>query len=127
MVSMNIYENVVILNPSLNEEELKSAADKISDIIKNSGGEILKIDNWGKRKLAYEVNKQKMGVYLLFLFKSPSTVIKKIEDYFKVFEPIVRFMVVKLDKNQIAALPTEITGISSTSEGASAGVAKAAS
>jgi small subunit ribosomal protein S6 len=124
---MNIYENVVILNPSLNEEELKSAADKISDIIKNSGGEILKIDNWGKRKLAYEVNKQKMGVYLLFLFKSPSTAVKKIEDYFKVFEPVVRFMVVKLGKKQIAALPKEIIGIPATSEEVLAGEAKAAS
>lgn len=124
---MNIYENVVILKPSLNEEELKSAADKISGIIKNSGGEILKIDNWGKRKLAYEVNKQKMGVYLLFLFKSPSTIIKKIEDYFKVFEPVVKFMVIKLGKKQIAALPKEITGIPATTEEVSAGETKAVS
>lgn len=111
MVSMNIYENVVILNPSLNEEELKSAVDKITDFIKNSGGDVLKVDNWGKKKLAYELNKQKMGVYVLFLFKSPSFTVKKIEDYFKVFDPVVKFMVVKLSKKQIAALPKEVTGM----------------
>lgn len=105
---MNIYENAVILNPSLNEEEIKTAIDKISDLIKSSGGRILKIDNWGKRKLAYELNKQKMGIYVFFLFESPSSLIKKIEDYFKVFDPVVKFMVLKLNKKQIAALPKEV-------------------
>lgn len=113
---MNIYENVVILNPSLNEEELKSAVEKITDIIKNSGGDVLKVDNWGKRKLAYELNKQKMGIYLLFLFKSPASTIKKIEDYFKVFDPVVKFMVIKLGKKQIAALPKDVIGIPVTSQ-----------
>ncbi len=108
---MNIYENVVILNPSLSEDEVKSAIDKISDLIKNSGGRILKIDSWGKRKLAYELNKQKMGIYVFFLFQSPSLLIKKIEDYFKVFDPVVKFMVIKLDKKQIAALPKEIFNV----------------
>ncbi|MCL4536905.1 MAG: 30S ribosomal protein S6 [Nitrospirae bacterium] len=105
---MNIYENVVILNPSLNEEEMKSAVDKITDLIKNSGGDVLKIDNWGKKKLAYELNKQRMGVYVIFLFKSPAPVVKKIEDYFKVFDPVLKFMVVKLGKKQIAALPENL-------------------
>jgi small subunit ribosomal protein S6 len=108
---VNIYENVVILNPSLSEDEVKSAIDKISDLIKNSGGRILKIDSWGKRKLAYELNKQKMGIYVFFLFQSPSLLIKKIEDYFKVFDPVVKFMVIKLDKKQIAALPKEIFNV----------------
>lgn len=105
---MNIYENIVILNPSLNEEELKSAVSKITDLVVNSGGEILKVDNWGRKKLAYELNKQKMGFYILFLFKSPASTIKKIENYFKVFDPVIKFMVVKLGKKEIAAIPKEI-------------------
>jgi small subunit ribosomal protein S6 len=108
---MNIYENVVILNPSLSEEELKAASAKISDIITNGGGEILKIDVWGKKKLAYEIGKQKIGFYTMFLFKAPSTLIRKIEDYFKVFDPVLKFMVVKLDKRQVAALPKEVSGM----------------
>jgi small subunit ribosomal protein S6 len=116
---MNIYENAVILNPSLSEEEINAAIDKISDLIKNAGGRILKIDNWGKRRLAYELNKQKMGIYVFFLFESPSSLIKKIEDYFKVFDPVVKFMVLKLNKKQIAALPKEV--ISSIEEKSSTG------
>lgn len=113
---MNIYENVVILNPSLNEEELKSTVDKITELIKNSGGDVLKVDNWGKKKLAYELNKQKMGVYFFFLFKAPSSAVRKIEDYFKVLDSVVKFMVIKLSKKQIAALPKDVTGIPVTSQ-----------
>ncbi len=49
-----------------------------------------------------------MGVYVIFLFKSPAPVVKKIEDYFKVFDPVLKFMVVKLGKKQIAALPENL-------------------
>ena len=107
---MNIYENIVILNPSLNDDELKAAIAKITDIIINTKGEVLKVDNWGRRKLAYEINKQKMGFYVMFLFKAPASTIKRIEDYFKVFDPIVKFMVIRLGKKEIAALPKEATG-----------------
>ena len=108
---MNIYENIVILNPALSEEEMKSAIDKITELITNSDGEILKIDNWGKKKLAYELNKQKMGTYILFLFKAPPSVVKKIESYFKVFDPVIKFMVIKLNKKQIASISAEVLGI----------------
>lgn len=113
---MNIYENVVILNPTLSEEEAKTAVDKITDLVKNGGGEVLKIDYWGKKRLAYEINKQKMGFYVLFLLKAPSAVVKKIEDYFKVFDPILKFMVIKLGKKQVAALPKEVLGVPVTPE-----------
>jgi len=102
---MNIYENIVILNPSINEEDLKSAVNKITDIIASSGGKVLSTDNWGKKKLAYEINKHKMGIYILFVFNAPSSVVKRIEDYFKVFDPVVKFMVIKLGKKQVEALP----------------------
>jgi len=108
---MNFYENIVILNPSLSEQETTSSINKIADLIKGSGGEVLKVDNWGKRKLAYEINKQKMGFYILFLFKSPSSVIRKIEEYFKVFDPVMKFMVIKLNKKQIEAISNDVMGI----------------
>jgi small subunit ribosomal protein S6 len=110
-VVVNIYENVVILNQSLTDEEVKSAVQKITDLITNTGGEVLKHDLWGKRRLSYELNKQKMGIYVLFLFKAPSATIRRIEEYFKVFDPVMKFMVVKLDKRQVAAIPREVLGI----------------
>ncbi|TAN41130.1 MAG: 30S ribosomal protein S6 [Nitrospirae bacterium] len=113
---MNIYENVVILNPSLSEEELKAALDKIGDLVKNNGGEVLKIDNWGKRKLSYELNKQKMGHYIMFIMKTPPLAIKKIENYFKVYDPVIKFMVIKLGKKQIAALPKDVFAVAGAQE-----------
>ena len=100
---MNIYENIVILNASLSDEEIETASGKIKDLITNSGGEILKTDVWGRRKLAYEIKKQKKGFYLLLVFKSPSAAIKKLEGYYKVFDPVVKYLVIKLEKKQAEA------------------------
>ncbi len=107
---MNFYETAVILNPNLSEEEVKSAVDKITGLVTSSGGEMLKVDNWGKRKLAYELNKHKIGLYIFFIFKSPAETIRKLEDYFKVYDLVVKFLVIRLTKQQIAALPKSITG-----------------
>ncbi|HIJ60848.1 MAG TPA: 30S ribosomal protein S6 [Nitrospirae bacterium] len=107
---MNFYETAVILNPNSSENEMKSAIDKISSLITSNGGEILKIDNWGKRKLSYELNKQKYGLYIFFLFRSPAGTIRKIEDYFKVYDIVVKFLVIRLSKPQIATIPKNLFG-----------------
>lgn len=98
---MNIYENIIILNASLTDEEIEAAAVKIKALITNSDGEILKVDSWGRKKLAYEIKKHKKGFYLLLIFKSAPSVIKKLEDYYKVFDPVIKFMVIKLDKKAV--------------------------
>ncbi len=108
---MNFYETVVILTPSLSEEEAKAVIDKITDLIKNANGEVFKAEVWGKRRLAYEMSKQKMGNYVFLLYKASSETIKKLEEHFKVLDTILKFMVVKLGKKQIAALPKEISGL----------------
>ncbi len=113
---MNFYETVVILNPSLGEEESKAVIDKITELLKNAEGEVFKVEVWGKRRLAYEMSKQKMGNYVFFLFKAPPAAIKKLEDYFKVLDIVLKFMVVKLGKKQIAALPKEISGMAAAPE-----------
>lgn len=98
---MNIYENIIILNASLTDEEIEAAAAKVKALITNSGGEILKADNWGRKKLAYEIKKHKKGFYLLLIYKAEPSVIKKLEDYYKVFDPVIKFMVIKLDKKAL--------------------------
>ncbi len=113
---MNWYESMVILNPSLNDEEIKSAIDKVSEQITKSDGEVFKADNWGRRKLSYELNKQKMGIYIFYLFKAPSSTISKIEGFFKVFDPVLKFMVIRLGAKQIEALPKEVLGATVASE-----------
>jgi small subunit ribosomal protein S6 len=97
---MNTYENIVIFNPSLSDEEIETATTRIKDLIASEQGEILKVEPWGRRKLAYELNKQTRGFYTLLLFKAPSTVVKKLEELYKVYDPVFKYMVVKLEKKQ---------------------------
>ena len=113
---MNWYESMVIMNPALNDEEIKSAIDKVSEQITKSDGEVFKADNWGRRKLSYELNKQKMGIYIFYLFKAPSSTIGKIESFFKVFDPVLKFMVIRLGSKQIEALPKEVLGVTVAAE-----------
>ncbi len=101
---MNIYENIVILNAALPDEEINAAITRIKDLVTNTGGETLKADLWGRRKLAYEIKKQQKGFYVLFVFKTPAGTIKKLEELYKVFDPIIKYMVIKLGPKQVKAL-----------------------
>ena len=101
---MNLYENIVIINPSLSDEEIEATTEKIKDLITADKGEILKVEPWGRRKLAYELNKQSRGFFVLLLFNAPSTVVKKLEDFYKVYDPVFKYMVVRLEKKQKEAV-----------------------
>ena len=101
---MNIYENVVILNASLSDEEINAAVVKINDLVTNSGGETIKADLWGRKKLAYEIKKQQKGFYVLFIFKTPAATIRKLEELYKVFDSVIKYMVIKLGPKQVKAL-----------------------
>lgn len=101
---MNIYENMVILNAALSDEEAEAAVGKIKDLIVDQGGQILKVDTWGRRKLSYEIKKQKKGIYILLFYKTPAATIKKLEEFYKVFDAVLKYMVIKLGKKQIQTL-----------------------
>ncbi|MEW6068556.1 MAG: 30S ribosomal protein S6 [Nitrospirota bacterium] len=99
---MNVYENIVIINAALADEEADVAITKIKDFIASNGGEILKVDIWGRRKLACDINKQKKGLYVLLLYKIPSGSIKKLEEFYKILDYIVKYMIIKLNAKQIS-------------------------
>ena len=115
---MNFYENLVILDPALNDKALEEATERIKDLIVKKGGEILKSENWGRKKLAYELKKRTEGFYLLVLFKAPPPAIIELERFYKIYEPVFKFLVIKLKKKQIeSALPaTTETGGSKSPE-----------
>ena len=113
---MNYYENIVIIEPSLGEEELQEVSQKIKETIERYGGEILKEDNWGRRKLAYELNKRNQGYYILYTFKAPSDAVAKLESFYKVFEPVFKFMFIRMDKRQLKQLFDELKKPQETTE-----------
>jgi len=97
---MNIYEEIMILDPGLDDKGVEDTVQKVRDIIIRGGGEILKTESWGIKKLAYELNKREKGYYILFLFKSPPSIISELERHARVTEQIVKIMVVKLQKKK---------------------------
>lgn len=108
---MNYYEKIVIFDPNLDDSSVEGLVEKIKGIITTEGGEIFKIENWGRRKLAYELNKQQKGNYVLLLFKAPPPTILKIEKFCKINDSIIKFMVVRYTKKkQIEAIENADTG-----------------
>jgi small subunit ribosomal protein S6 len=101
---MNMYENIVILNASLADDEIEAAITKIKEFITVQGGEILKVDVWGKRKLGYDIKKHKRGLYVFLVYKIPSSVIKKLEEFYKVFDAVIKQTIIKLSAKQVENL-----------------------
>jgi small subunit ribosomal protein S6 len=97
---VTVYETIAILDASLPDETIEASVERIKDIITGDGGEVLKVDPWGKRKLAYEIKKHARGYYVLILFKAPASTTKKLEEFFRVHDPVFRYMHVKLEKKQ---------------------------
>jgi small subunit ribosomal protein S6 len=97
---MNYYEKVMIIDPNTDDAVVEETVGKIKDSILKQGGEILKTENWGRRKLAYELNKHQKGNYVFLLFKAPSATISELERLCKVLDPVIKFMVVKLTKKK---------------------------
>src|SRR4030042_289577 len=98
---MNVYENIVILNSALSDEEAEAAVTKIKELIAGQGGEVLKVNIWGRKKLAYEIKKQKKGLYVLLFYKTPPATIKKIEEFYKVFDAVLKYLIIKLSVKQV--------------------------
>jgi small subunit ribosomal protein S6 len=101
---MNHYENIVILDASLADEEVEAAITKIKEFVTGQGGEIVKVSIWGKRKLSYEINRQKRGLYVFLVYKTPSATIKKLEEFYKVFDAVIKYSIIRLGAKQIENL-----------------------
>jgi small subunit ribosomal protein S6 len=95
---MNKYETLFILNPSLEEEALNANVEKFKGVIENGGGEVENVDLWGKRKLAYEINKIGEGFYVLINFKADSELPKELDRVFRITDSIIRHLIVNTEK-----------------------------
>lgn len=91
---MNKYESVIIVNPNLDEAALKAVEDKFTGII-NENGKVEKVDKMGKRRLAYEIKKQKEGYYMVFEFESKPEAIAELERIYRITDDIMKYIIVK--------------------------------
>ena len=94
---MNKYELAVIVKPNLDEEALKAEFDGVKELIERFGGTVEKVDDWGKRRLAYEIQKVNEGFYSFFTFSSENNTPNEIEKRMRIKENILRYLIVRKD------------------------------
>ena len=96
--SMKKYELTVVINPNLDEEAVKAELAAVQALVERFGGTIEKVDEWGKRRLAYEINDRTEGFYYLVNFKADSEFPKELERQYKITEGILRTIVIRKDE-----------------------------
>ena len=99
---MNNYETVFILNPVLSDVQVKETVSKFEDFLTAKGAEIVAKEDWGLKKLAYEIQHKKSGFYQLIEFKATGDVIASFETEFRRDERVMRFLVVAMDKHAVS-------------------------
>ena len=92
---MNQYEVLYLITPELDEEANRAVMDKFAGIITGNGGEIVKQDEWGKRKLAYAIDYKTEGYYVLVAFNAPAQLPRELERNFRNDERVLRYMVTR--------------------------------
>ena len=103
------YETIYILRPNTPNEGVAEVNTRIKGVIETMGGKIIKVDNWGKRRLAYEVAKERKGIYLYWLYLAQPGVVEETERNLRMLDNVIRYLTVKVDENiDVSARPSEI-------------------
>lgn len=95
---MNNYESIIIINPNVEEEKMKALIERFTTLI-NSDGKVEKVDELGKKKLAYEIGKNKEGNYVVFDFTANPGLIAELERNYRITDDVIKFMVIRQDEN----------------------------
>ena len=112
---MRRYETVVIVPADLSDDDITKLIDRYKSIISNHKGLVVKVEKWGKRKLAYEIKKHNKGFYLLIDFAGLSAVVAELERNLKIDDKILKFMTVKKNDSVVLAdIEKEIAAASPT-------------
>jgi small subunit ribosomal protein S6 len=95
---MRIYENLFIVRPDATEEEIDQLIELMSKHVATAGGTVDKVDKWGKRRLAYRVEKYREGSYVLFQFTAGPETVKEFERRMRVQDSVIKFITVRIDE-----------------------------
>jgi len=100
---MRRYETIFVASPTLTDEQVDELVRNFEGIIAEQGGELLKTDKWGRKKLAYEVQKFSEGYYTLFELTAGSTLIAELERRFRNNDSVIKYLTVRMDVEAKAA------------------------
>ncbi len=94
---MRNYEGIFIITPELTSEASKSVVAQIQEMVSKNGGRVEGLQEWGKRRLAYKINKKQEGNYIILNFQLDSTQTKKLEQSLRLNDQIMRYLLVNKD------------------------------
>lgn len=100
---MRLYETIFIASPVLTDEQADELVKHYEGVIAEQGGELLKTDKWGRKKLAYEVNKFQEGIYTLFEMNAGPNLVAELERRFRNNDSVLKFLTVRMDEDAKAA------------------------
>ena len=95
---MRRYETIIIADPDLSAEQRDPLLQRVSDVVKEGDGYLALTDEWGARKLAYEIKKKNRGYYIRFDFCGTGAVVNEMERFFRIDDRVLKYMTVLLDK-----------------------------
>ena len=95
---MTNYESVLIARQDLGASQVNSIVEDLSNVVKKEGGEVVRVDNWGLKNLAYRIKKNRKGHYVLMNITAPANAIAEFERVMRFNEDITRYMTVKVDE-----------------------------
>ena len=98
MAAVRQYELIYITPPESTEEALAELHQQVATVVERFGGTIEKTENWGRRKLAYEISRHREGVYVLEVINGPAALITELDRRLRVFDIVIRHMVVRVDE-----------------------------
>ena len=114
---MRRYENIFITHVDLSDDEIGEKIERYRAIVTNGKGIIVRIDKWGKKKLAYEIKKQTRGFYVLIDFAAPSAAVSELERNLRIDDKVLKFMtIMKEDKVDVRQLEQEIAAAAAPKE-----------
>ncbi|MBP5352486.1 MAG: 30S ribosomal protein S6 [Alphaproteobacteria bacterium] len=92
------YESVLIARQDLGASQVNALVSELSEVIKKEGGEVVKVDNWGLKNLAYRIKKNRKGYYVLLNIVAPSSAIAEYERLIRLNEDVIRYMTVRVEE-----------------------------
>ncbi len=94
---MNKYELAVVVNAKLEDEDRAATIEKVKEYITRFGGTVTEVDEWGKRKLAYEIQKMREGFYYFVRFEADAACPAEVEKRVRIMENVIRYLCVRQD------------------------------
>ncbi|MBE3572448.1 MAG: 30S ribosomal protein S6 [Moorella humiferrea] len=95
---MRSYEVVFVIKPDLEAEATAAVIDKFTQLIAEQGGQVVEVDQWGKKRMAYEVRKYREGYYVLMKFKGMPAVAQELERVLKITDEVIRYLITRLEE-----------------------------